>query len=132
VDLEFWPDGMLEELTLVAKGQGTKASFKRLEKELESTTMEVEKIIQGLERSRRDISKLKDGEIVVKQVNHILFDEQVGKSTIRRHIKRLIGTHKRTKAVKNLYMRNESLSICNAIDAFNASLHRLKRIVYGL
>jgi hypothetical protein len=30
MDLQFWPDGMLEELTLLAKGEGTKTSFDKL------------------------------------------------------------------------------------------------------
>ena len=48
MDLEFWPDGMLEELTVLGKGEGTKASFKKLEKKLKSTAKEVEEIIEGL------------------------------------------------------------------------------------
>jgi hypothetical protein len=131
MDLEFWPDGMLEELTLLAKGEGTKASFKKLEKKLKSSAEEVEEIIEGLKRSRSHISKLKDGEIVVTQINQIVFNQEVGKSAIRRDIESLIRSHKPTQA-NNDYVRNQSLVICNAIDAFNAGLHRLKRLVYDL
>jgi hypothetical protein len=132
IDLEFWPDGMLEELTILAKGEGTKASFKKLMKKLKSTAREVEEILEGLKRSRNHISKLKGGEIVVTQINQIVFNQETGKSAIRRDIESLIRTHKSTKAVNDHYVRNQSLIICNAIDAFNAGLHRLKRLVYEL
>jgi hypothetical protein len=132
MDLEFWPDGMLEELTFLAKGEGTKASFKKLEKKLKTTAGEVEEIIEGLKRSRSQISKLKDGEIVVTQINQIVFNQEVGKSAIRRDIESLVRTHKSTQAVNNDYVRSQSLLICNAMDAFNAGLHRLKRLVYDL
>jgi hypothetical protein len=56
----FWVlHGMLGELTLLAKGEGTKASFKKLERKLQSTAKEVEEIIGGLKRSRAHISKLR-------------------------------------------------------------------------
>jgi hypothetical protein len=132
MDLQFWPDGMLEELTLLAKGEGTKTSFDKLRKKLKSTANEVNEIIEGLNRSRGHISKLKGGEIVAEQINQIVFNQKVGKSAIRRDIESLIRSHKNTKAVNDHHVRNQALSICNAIDAFNASLHRLKRLVYGL
>ena len=132
MDLEFWPDGMLEELSLLAKGEGTEASFKKLEKKLKSTAVEVERIIEGLKRSRSSISKLTDGEIIVAQINQIVFSQTAGKSAIRRDIKSLISTHKHTKAANNHYVRTQSLTICNAIDVFNAGLRRLKRLVIEL
>ena len=34
IDLSFWPDGMLDQLTLLANGKATAAAFKKLEKNL--------------------------------------------------------------------------------------------------
>jgi hypothetical protein len=132
MDLEFWPDGMLEELTVVAKGEGTAASFRKLQKKLKSTAKKVEQIIEGLKRSRNEISRLKDGEIVVAQINQIVFNQDTGKLAIRRDIESLVRTHRSSEPVNNHYVRNQSLVICNAIDVFNAGLHRLKRLVHEL
>jgi hypothetical protein len=132
IDLSFWPDGMLDELTLLANGKATDASFKKLEKKLKSTAKDVADIVEGLKDSRSRIAKLNGGETVVAQINQIIFNEETGKLAIRRDIKILIDAYKRTKALDDYYVRNQALQICNAVDVFNAGLNRLKRLVRDL
>jgi len=85
-------------------------------------------IIEGLRDSRK--VKCRGGPQVVEVINEIIYGD-VGKSTIRKEITNILKKNDRALANDNETAAEASM-VCNQIEAFNASLNRLHRLVYGL
>ena len=120
---------MLEQLQLISKGQATKSDFVKLAGHFRQSKGPVSEIIVGLSASRDKILKCKNGPQVVEVVNEIIFGP-VGKLTIRNAIKRILK-QKDTALLNDSETAAEALMVCNQIHAFNASLKKLHRLVYG-
>jgi hypothetical protein len=123
--LAFWPDGMVGQLELIAQGHTDEAIFKELKKQLKESREPVEDLIESLKTVREKLAGKKGGDIIVNQINLILFDRQMSKNAVRERIQWILDN----KGEADL--RNEAMIVCNDIDALNAAIRRLSRMVHG-
>ena len=123
--LQFWPNGMLKQLELIAQKKGSRADFKELRRQFEETEEPVEKIINELEEIRSVLVEREDGVQIIELINQIIFGP-VGKRMIRNDIDFILKNKKDKDAIAA-----RALEVCNAIAAFNAATNRLHRLVYS-
>ena len=126
--LMFWPDGVLQELKIIANGEASERDFRRLKKKFDDSQADVDRIIEGLKKSRRQIQKKRGGIAVVRQINEILFNDSMGKSNIRLEISDILRqreSYLKRNADLHQSIGRRAQRLCNSIDAFNASVSRL-------
>lgn len=123
--LGFWPDGMLEQLQLIAKGEGTPEIFANLERQFDETREPVERLIKEMGDIRGKIIGHKDSTIIINQINMIMYDRELGKNRVRERIEYII------KNQNSELIHQEALTTCNEIDGMNAAIRRLERIVHS-
>ena len=115
---------------LDSAGAATQSDFVKLGSHFRRSKGPVREIIEGLRDSRKEILKCRGGPRVVEVINEIIYGD-VGKSTIRKEITNILKKNDRALTNDN-ETAAEALMVCNQIEAFNASLNRLHRLVYGL
>jgi hypothetical protein len=124
--LMFWPDGMLQQLEVIAQGHATQADFKELRRKFKESKALMEEVITALKKSRTEIQKYPGGVAVVEQINQILFSNEIGKTTIRREIQEILS---RERDLSHQSIAQLARGVCNAMHAFNAAVGRLDRLV---
>ena len=123
--LGFWRDGMLDQLSSIAAGKGTDADFRRLEEQFEESEEPVRHLIKELKGIREKILGNKDADAVIKQIDIIIFDKEMGKNRIRERIQFILDNR------ESEYIAQEATITKNEIEALNAAISRLGRLVYG-
>jgi hypothetical protein len=118
--LMFWRDGMLESLRMIAAGQATKATFSTLKRELQETEAPVQRAMQSLRATRGKLG----GSNVARQIDLVLHHNEFGKGSIRDNIWMILKHH---GAGDVSYLAQDT---CDSIEAFNAEIGRLRRMVY--
>jgi hypothetical protein len=124
--LMFWPDGMLQQLERIARGEATDADFKELRMKFNESKIFIDEVIVGLRKSRTEIQKLSGGLEIVDRINEILYSSTTGKSSIRREIDELLKISRRKGFDEQVIVRRAA-ELCNAMYAFNAAVRRLDR-----
>jgi hypothetical protein len=138
--LRFWKDGMLKQLELIRDGKATPETFEELRKYFDDGEARVGEALENLRRLRNQIG----GGPVANAINDITDNSHLGKSTIRSEIKRLLDpkrlheprkpvTLARKKELDQLdseWRQSKAKLICLQIEALNAALDRLYRLVY--
>jgi hypothetical protein len=119
--LRFWKDGMLKELNEYAKGKATAESFRKLRAKLSSTDEEVTAALVVLKKIRNRLG----GGPVARAIDDVLNEESFGKGCIRRAIEIFVEEDMRKSERKDM-----ATQICLQIEALNAALDRLHRLVY--
>jgi hypothetical protein len=119
--LRFWKDGMLKELKGVADGKATAKTLQKLKAKLRHSEEDVSAAIVVLKKIRNRLG----GGTVARAIDDVLNNEHFGKGSIRHAIHEF--TEGGMTASERKFVAGE---ICRDIEALNASLDRLQRLVY--
>jgi hypothetical protein len=119
--LRFWKDGMLKQLKEVAEGKATTETFKKLKGKLRDSEEDVSAAIVVMKKIRNRLG----GGPVARAIDDVLNNEAYGKGSIREAIRVFTEDHM-TKSDRKFI----ASQICREIEALNASLDRLQRLVY--
>ena len=125
VSLQFWQDGMIKELKLIAAKKASSKDFARLQLEFEDTEKEVTEIVKELMELRSALIDRKDGPKIIERIEQIIYGP-VGKLQIRRDIDFILNNPNNTDEIAV-----HAQSVCNAVDAFNQATASLHRLVYS-
>lgn len=118
--IRFWEDGMLEHLRLIAEGKEKKNTFRELNAKLNESEDDVFAALHMMKKIRNKLG----GGSVARAIDNVLNNRAYGKRTIRENIRCLLD-EELTKAEKKF----RAGEICNQIEALNAGLDRLQRLV---
>jgi hypothetical protein len=151
--LSFWRDGMLAQLEKIAAGDRTAITFEALEKKFNESQKSVERSMQDLRDVRNEIGRNR----IAIQIDKILFEDEMGKSTVRREIHHLIRRYRSIRPhqagffgkLQNLIsgpseelvdtesankvwqeIARDARLVCSSIRSLNAEIERLNRMVY--
>jgi hypothetical protein len=119
--LRFWKDGMLKQLNEFAEGKATAETSKKLKAQLKNSDKEVTAAIDMMKKVRNRLG----GGPVARAIDDVLNDEDFGKGNIREEIKVFLE-EEMTRSER----QHMAHMICLHIEALNASLERLRRLVY--
>src|SRR5262249_24976273 len=119
--LMFWDEGLQKGLRKIANGEADKKPFAQLRGKLEEREPNVRRAMKEMMHQAMRMGPSK----VAEQVNNVVTSTSFGKGEIRSDIYDLL------KHKSSVDVRGEARLICNAIEALNAELRKLHRMVYG-
>jgi hypothetical protein len=117
----FWGDGMLRQLKEISGGNAEAGTFELLKKNFEETGAPVKEAMDGMRVARDKIGAGK----IAKEIDAALHSDGYGKDVIRTDIGKIIANPTAD------WVPTMAKGLCNRIDALNAALDRLHKLVYG-
>lgn len=128
--LAFWRDGMLQQIKAIAKGEGTPEVVRELRKAFDESQERVEETLGRLREVRSKIGPNAIGNQVDLVINHA----EYGKTGIRIDIELLLNLLELPIDPEHRLMvaeqaKSEARNLIGSIQAFNAELGKLQRLV---
>ena len=117
--LRFWGDGMLNELKAISDGRATEETFELLKKKFFESEGSVGEAMKKLREARNKLG----GGPIAKSIDSIIASDGYGKGFIRHLIGEVLAYRNDPDG------KHAAQSACNTIEAFNAALDRLYRLV---
>jgi hypothetical protein len=118
--LRFWQDGMLRQLKAIADGAATEETYTRLKANLDETAGSVREAMERMRGARDKIG----GGAISREIDAVLNSDGYGKQIIHWQISEILDGH------NGRDMSQKAKSVCLQIEALNAALDRLHRLVY--
>jgi hypothetical protein len=118
--LGFWSDGMLAPLTRIANGDGKRSDIDEIALKLDRTEKEVDEAIGRLRQARTGLVGPELGLRIMRQIDNIV-TQKAAPDGIRWRLRHLVLT--------GVVSRDEAREILSEVDAFNAELERLDRVI---